>query len=632
MLPSADDPAQRPAADGSGDVAGDQAVFAAGDDVARDGAAGDGQIDVAGDVGRTRIVQPAAAAVDRAVFAVLSGDGQRDVSGQVRNAAAGGGVAAEDHAAGTAAQVDVVQRAVDAAADFRPGSVDGIGSEHERRFVRRACAENRVREHGFRRSGDPAAAFVLHMHRAGEAVAVEQNAVQRDVGSAFDPVLEMPFVFIQAVDFAAAGQEEPVSGKFEVFEVGDHGARDGVMSEFPDDRLLPFDHVVGAGSCRIEGVRAVSFADADVGVVFPIVAFSVADISEFSGIGIFGVAAVRIVRIIQIEIAVVVVSAAVADVFIAALAGDLDRFVVFAAQNLFRMEDFAACREAAGDDRVPAAAAGDLHVAVEDGVALHVVREQAAADEIPDGSSGAELRCDHGCSRDIAADRAEPGADIGVDCHVVQVHQNPAGDFGRSAVDGEDPVRRRRAPGGEQGRNVLRSGFVDSDAVAAAVHRVEGAAAGERDRDVSFEQGIPDSSGVVDFLSVFIVDRIAVFIEALLQDLRGASSAADQPVGDVVAAGHGEVDVALVPDADAGAVDDFAGRLVVAGGVVEMQDDVADDFDIPAASGHRREGGSVEFQIHRRLRGVAGGNGDHLVKVRFRFAPSIIVHQFVLFG
>ena len=98
---------------------------------------------------------------------------------------------------------------------------------------------------------------------------------------------------------------------------------------------------------------------------------------------------------------------------------------------------------------------------------------------------------------------------------------------------------------------------------------------------ISFEQGIPDSGGVVDFLSVFIVDRIAVFIEALLQDLRGASSAADQPVGDVVAAGHGEVDVALVPDADAGAVDDFAGRLVVAGGVVEMQDDVADDFDIP---------------------------------------------------
>lgn len=122
---------------------------------------------------------------------------------------------------------------------------------------------------------------------------------------------------------------------------------------------------------------------------------------------------------------------------------------------------------------------GDLHVAVEDGVALPVVREQAAADEIPDGSSGAELRCDYGCPRNIAADRAEPRAGIGVDCHVVQVHQNPAGDFGRFVVVGENHALHRK---------VLLPDVVESGTVAAAVHRVEGAAAGERDRDVSFER------------------------------------------------------------------------------------------------------------------------------------------------
>lgn len=84
---------------------------------------------------------------------------------------------AEDHAAGTAAQVDVVQRAVDAAADFRPGAVDGIGAEHERRFVRRACAENRIGKSGPGGPGDHGVPFVLHVYAADKPVRVEPDAV-----------------------------------------------------------------------------------------------------------------------------------------------------------------------------------------------------------------------------------------------------------------------------------------------------------------------------------------------------------------------------------------------------------------------------------------------------------------------
>lgn len=396
-------------------------------------------------------------------------------------------------------------------------------------------------------------------------------------------------------------------------------------ADLSDDRLLAFGRVIGAGTFRIEDIAAFAFADFDVGGVGPVVAFAVTDIEELPGFGVSDIGAVGVIRIVKVQIPVLVVALAFADPFVAA--GDLHKLVMFAAQNFFDQKDFAAGRKVAGDGgRAVVPAAFDPDVAVNDRVALHIVREQASADEVPDDGVPAELRRDDSLIRRAASDRAEPGTDVSVDRHAVQADLDRAGDLGGPPVGGERLIRLVGASRGDARRDDFRGGFVDAAAVAAAVHGVEAAAAGEVDPDVAVEQGVPDAGGVENRLSVLVIHLIAVFVEARFHDLRRAAAAADQPVGDFIAAGHGELDIALVPDADAGAVDDLSGCFAAAGRVVEMERDIPDDFDVPAAARNRQEGAPVDLQVHGFKSVVAVPDRDDLVEFCFRAAAPVDVH------